>query len=88
MFFKIVVPENYAKFARTTSLLESLFNKFLNNSIKKRLQHRCFSVNILQFLGTTFFIEHLRWLILLFFLIKASLHKTFALVYPELETVF
>ena len=34
--------------------------------IKKRLQHRCFPVNIEQFLRTAFFIEHLWWLLLIF----------------------
>ena len=33
----------------------------LLTNIKKRLQHRCFSVNIAKFLTITFFIEHLRW---------------------------
>ena len=32
--------------------------------LKKRLQHRCFLVNIAKFLRTPFFIEHLRWLLL------------------------
>ena len=34
------------------------------NSPKKRLQHRCFPVNISKFLRTAFFVEHLRWLLL------------------------
>ena len=37
-------------------MLESLFNKAavpqVNNFIEKRLQHRCFPVNIVKFLGT------------------------------------
>ena len=32
--------------------------------LKKRLWHRCFSVNFEKFLRTPFFIEHLRWLLL------------------------
>ena len=32
--------------------------------IKKRLWHRCFPVNFAISLRTTFFIEHLRWLLL------------------------
>ena len=36
----------------------------VNNFIKKRLQHRFFPVNIAKFLRTTFFIEHLWWLLL------------------------
>ena len=31
----------------------------------KRLWHNCFLVNFAKFLGTTFFIEHLQWLLLL-----------------------
>ena len=36
---------------------------FLINFIKKRLQHRCFPVNIAKFLQTLFSIEHLWWLL-------------------------
>ena len=38
-----------------TPVLESLFN----NAAKKRLQRRCFHVNIAKFLGISFFTEHL-----------------------------
>ena len=34
------------------------------NFIKKRLQHKCVPVNIVKCLRATFFIEHLRWLLL------------------------
>ena len=34
------------------------------NFTKKRLQHRCFPVKFAKFLRTTFFTEHLRWLLL------------------------
>ena len=34
------------------------------NFIKKRLQQRCFLVNITKFLRTHFFTEHLQWLLL------------------------
>ena len=44
-------------------MLESLFNKIADlkacNFIKKRLQYGCFPVYIVQFLGTTYFMEHL-----------------------------
>ena len=33
--------------------------------LKKRLWHMCFPVNLAKFLITAFFIEHLRWLLLL-----------------------
>ena len=32
--------------------------------LKRNLWHRCFPVNFAKFLGTTFFTEHLRWLLL------------------------
>ena len=32
--------------------------------LKKRLCHRCFTVNFEKFLRTPFFFEHLRWLLL------------------------
>ena len=34
------------------------------NFIKKRFQHRCFSVNIAKLFRAPFFIEHLQWLLL------------------------
>ena len=34
------------------------------NFIEKRLQHRCFPVNIAKFLRTAFFVKHLRRLFL------------------------
>ena len=36
----------------------------VRNFIEKRLQHRCFPVNIVKFIRTALFIEHLRWLLL------------------------
>ena len=39
--------------------------------IKKKLQHRCFPVNIAKFFRTTFFKEHLRWLFLCIYLCSA-----------------
>ena len=49
-------------------MLESLFKKVTGlkarNSIKRRLQQRCFPVNIAKFLGTVFSIEHFWWLLL------------------------
>ena len=45
----------------------SVFDHFeACNFIKlKRLWHRCFPVNIVRFLGTPFYMEHLWWLLLL-----------------------
>ena len=49
-------------------MLESLFKKVAGlearKSIKRRLQHRRFLVNIAKFLTTVFSIEHLWWLLL------------------------
>ena len=42
-------------------MLKSLFNKVAGilacNFIKKKLQQRCFPVNIAKFVGTVFFVE-------------------------------
>ena len=49
-------------------MLKSLFNKVAGlkacNFVKKRLQHRCFPVNIAKCLRTAFFKKHLRWMLL------------------------
>ena len=58
MFLKIGVLRNFAIFTLPAVLKAC-------NCIKKRHQHRCFLVNIEEFLRTAFFIEHLRWLLLL-----------------------
>ena len=50
MFFKIDVLK---KFVNLT------VNNLSCNFIKKRLQHRCFNKNIVKFLRTDSFIEHL-----------------------------
>ena len=67
MFFKVGTLKSYALFTEK-HLHRSLFIiKFQAcNFIKKKLQLRCFLVNIAQFLRTAFFIEHLRWLLLPF----------------------
>ena len=56
MFCKKTVLKNFATFTQT-SVLESLFNKVeglkVCKFIKKRLQHRCFPVNIANFLKTS-----------------------------------
>ena len=57
MFFKIGVLKN---FATGKHLCWSLFLI----KLKKRLQHRCFLVNIAKYLRAAYFIEHLRWLLL------------------------
>ena len=56
MFFKISVLKNFATVKHECLSLFQI-------KLKKRLQHRCFPVNIAEFLRTTFFIENLRWLL-------------------------
>ena len=43
--------------------------------IKKRLQHRCFSVNISEVLGTAFFIEQFQWLFFNYVLVSERIFK-------------
>ena len=69
MFIKIGYSEKFRKFHSKTPVLEFLFNKVAGpnvcNSIKKRLQHKCFPVKFEKFLlRAPTFIEHLRWLFL------------------------
>ena len=70
MFSEIGVLKNFAIFIGKTLVLDSLFKKVAGlclktrNSIKRWLHHRSFSVNIAKFLRSTFFREHLRWLLL------------------------
>ena len=58
----------WSGFHLKTSVVEFLFKKVAalkaRNFIKKKLQHRCFPVNITKFLRTPFFAEHLWWLFL------------------------
>ena len=62
VFFKRGVLKCFAIFTGKVPVLESLFHKIAGlkicNFIKKRLQHRCFLVNIAKLLRTAF-IEHL-----------------------------
>ena len=71
MFLKIGVLKRFATFTRK-HLPWSLFNKFAGlkacNIINKRLQHRCFPMNIAKMLGKAFPIEHLRWLLVMIYM--------------------
>ena len=66
-FLKIGALKNFALFTEKHLRWSLFFNKFASlnacNFFKKRLQHRCFAVNIAKFLRTASFIEHLRWLL-------------------------
>ena len=48
---KNIFRKNFVIFTEKTPVLESLFNK-VAGLIKKRLQHRCFPVNILKLFRT------------------------------------
>ena len=57
----------FGEFHWKSPVLESLFDKGLKkdcNLIKRRLQHRCFPVKFVKFLGATIFTEHFWWLLL------------------------
>ena len=68
MFCKKVVLRNFANFIGKQLCQNLFFNKVaglrLATLLKKRLWHRCFTVNFAKFLRTFFLTEHLRWLLL------------------------
>ena len=74
-------------------MLQFLFNKDAGlqvcNSIKKRLQHRCFLVKFAKFLRTPFLKEPLRWLLLeegiRNFSEMVADHKIIIIVYKEVK---
>ena len=62
------VLRNFPKFTGKHLSQSLFFNKVAGSPatlLRKRLWHRCFPVNFAKFLRTFFFIEHLRWLLLL-----------------------
>ena len=65
MVFKLGVLKNFAKFTGKHTCWSLFLIKLAFNFIKKRLQHRCFPVKFADFFRTAFFIEHLRWLLLI-----------------------
>ena len=70
VFCKKVVLKKFTKFTGK-HLCQSLFLKKVPDPrpvtlLKKRFWYRCFPVNFLKYLKTPFFIDHLRWLLLLF----------------------
>ena len=73
------VLRNFAKFTGK-HLCQSLFFSRVAGlrpviSLKKRLWHRCFPVNIAKFIRTPFLKEHLWWLLLLLLvLVRIGLH--------------
>ena len=62
MFFTKVFLKNFAIFTgkhRVGVFFNEAADQKFRNFIKRRLQHRCFPVNIAKFSRTAFFIEHL-----------------------------
>ena len=57
VFYKNSNLENFAKFTRNHLCQNFVFSKVASILLKKRLWHRCFSVNFAKFLRTPFFIE-------------------------------
>ena len=68
VFCKKRILKNFTKFTGKHLCQRLFFNKVAGlraaTLLKKRLWHRCFPVNFVKFLRTTFFIEHFRWLLL------------------------
>ena len=64
-------------------MLESVFN---SNFIKKRLQHKCFPEKFAKFLRTSFFTEHLRWLLLFFLKQRSKNEKIYSHKYIHRKT--
>ena len=68
VFYRKDVLRYFAKFTGKHLCQSLFFNKVAclrpGTLLKKRLWHRCFPVNFAKFLRTSFFTEHLRWLLL------------------------
>ena len=68
VFCKKGVLRNFAKITGKHLCPSVFFNKVAGlrpaSFLKKRLWHRCFPVNFVNFLRTPFLIEHLWWLLL------------------------
>ena len=62
VFCQKVVLENFAKLTGKHLCQSLFFNKV--GGLSWRLWQRCFPLNFAKFLGTPFFIEYLRWLLL------------------------
>ena len=70
VFSKKAVLRNFPKLTGKHLCWSPFFNKIAGlrpaSLLKKRLKHRCFTVNFEKFLKTPFFSEHLWWLLLNF----------------------
>ena len=61
MFFGTGALKKFAMLEFLSSKVAGLLER---NFIKKRLQHKCFSVKFVKSLRASFFTEHFRWLLL------------------------
>ena len=81
IFFKVCVLKNLANFTgKNPCVGVSFIKKEPAILLKKRLQHRYFSVEFAKLFRTPFFTEPLRWLLLTFiksFLVPVNLNKNF-----------
>ena len=74
MYCEKDVPKNFARLTGNHLCWSLFFNK-VATLLKIRLQQRCFTVNFAKFLWTPFSIEHLRWLLLVFFFFSILLPR-------------
>ena len=65
MFFKIGVLERFCKIHRKISVLKSL-NKVVDLKARKEAPTQVFPREYYEIFTSTFFTEHLRWLLVLF----------------------
>ena len=61
---KLVQKQPYAHVLQNFATGRHLYWSLFLIKLKKRLQHRCFPVNIAKLLRVAFFIEHLQWVLL------------------------
>ena len=73
-------------------MFKSLFNKVVDlqagNFIEKRLQHRCFPVNVVKIFKTAFFKEYFGWLLLKLMFYKRWADETLRVNRASLQYTF
>ena len=78
MFCKKDALRRFTKFTGK-HLCQSLFFNKVAGLLKKGLWYKCFPVNFVKFLRTSFFMEHLQWLLLL--MVSITSGKQIARIY-------
>ena len=75
----VLCKKGILNFSKLTGkhLLQSIFFSKVEHPSKKRVWHRCFTVNFCKVFKNNFFIEQLRWLDLNVFPIKRKIQKIF-----------